>query len=293
MFRARLARLAGVVVAFGCALALVPALAYACSCVQRDAATSLKTGVPALIAEVVAKQPIPLYGDPLQNPSLSQEYVYTLKVERAFNADFGPQLTIRASDNSAACGFAWNVGQRVGAFVWYADGQWRTSLCGLIAPGDLEAAAQPPVPPPVVPEPPPTEPRPVLRVRVGGQVADAGARDARRLDRLVVKPGARLRLGLTRAAKAVKVAPARANGRRLGRPRSVRPRGADGLTWVAKLPRSLPRRTDRLLVWIDYGHARATLAIGLRIDRDRARASLAADCPPDAQHARRPQQSRT
>ncbi len=266
MSRWGLVKLAGAIAAILCGLVVVPGLAHACSCVQRDPGEALRSGAPALIAEVLDKQPLPTDGDPLLNQQLDQYYTYTLRVERAFNADFGPQLTIRANENGAACGFSWKPGQRVGAFVSRSGGEWRTSSCGLVDPAQLEAAANEPDPRPdgpAEPQPPGGE---LVRARVRGRVVDAGPRAGQRLARLVVRPGARIRLRLARPARAVEVAPARTSGKRLGRLRPARARGKGGVAWLAKVPRSLPRRTDRLLVWIDYGDERAVLAVGLTVD---------------------------
>lgn len=270
MSRWGLVKLAGATAAVVCGLVGLPGLAHACTCVERDAGESLRGGTPALIAEVLDKQPVATYGDPLLNQQLDQYYTYTLRVERAFNADFGPQLTIRANSNGGACGFSWEPGQRVGAFVYRSGSEWRTSSCGLIDPAQLEAAANEPDPRlggQVEPQPPGGDPGiAVLRARARGRVVDAGPRAGRRLERLTVRPGGKIRLRLARAARSVTFAPARPNGKRLGRPRAARASRHSHVAWLAKVPRSLPRRTDRLLVWIDYGDERVVLAVGLTID---------------------------
>ncbi|HEY6779669.1 MAG TPA: hypothetical protein VI111_01875, partial [Thermoleophilaceae bacterium] len=174
MSRRGLVELVGATVAVVCGLVVLPGLAHACSCVQRDPGQNLRDGAPALIADVLDKQPVATYG----NPPLDHFYTYTLRVERAFNADFGPQLTIRANDNGGACGFSWEPGQRVGAFVYRSDGgEWTTSSCGLIDPAQLEAAANEPDPGPggpTEPRPPGGDPGVVLHARARDRVVDAG-----------------------------------------------------------------------------------------------------------------------
>ena len=64
MFRWGFAKLAGATAAVVCALVIVPGLAHACSCVQREPGELLREGAPALIAEVLDKQPVSPYGDP-------------------------------------------------------------------------------------------------------------------------------------------------------------------------------------------------------------------------------------
>jgi hypothetical protein len=262
-----LAALAGI-------LALAPGLARACSCAPLDAGERLRAGTPAVIGEVLDKKDVGSIGDP---PS-DHLYVYTVRVERAFNLEPQGKIAIRGNTNGAACGFSWSVGDRIGAFLYRYRGEWTTSSCGEIAPAELEAAAEEPAPPrPTEPgrQPdggPGSDDTPALRARRGARVVNGAPRSGTRLERLAVKPGARIRLRLDKPAQAVRVGLARPDGRALTRMRSALAVGGDQrLAWLTKLPRSLPRRTDRLLVAIDYGGERVTLAVGLAIGCSRTR----------------------
>jgi hypothetical protein len=131
------------VVALVGALAVVPGLAHGCSCVPMDAGQRLSAGTPAVIGVVIDKQGAGSVGD----PPIDQFYSYTVRVERAFNADLGHELTIRGNTNGAACGFSWSVGQRIGAFLYRNGDRWETNSCSLAAPAALEAGAKEPTVP--------------------------------------------------------------------------------------------------------------------------------------------------
>ncbi|MDW5596406.1 hypothetical protein VSS74_18815 [Conexibacter stalactiti] len=270
--------------ALTCLAALVPAAAQACSCApNRDLAAELAGGDPAVIGEVVARQVIARDGPSDPNvPSLDTSVAYTVRVERAFNGAFGPETTIVGRTNGGMCGFTWSVGQRVGAFVGRSGEAWGTSLCSLVDPAALIAAADtPPVQPPTQPPAPPTpptppvpptgdggdtaKPAPTLRARRGTHVAEGGPRTGTTLDRLPAAAGERVRLRLDAPARSVRFALARANGKRLGSLRAARAvTGSRRTAWNATLPRVLPPRADRLLVTVDYGAGkRSTFAVGL------------------------------
>ena len=42
---------------------------------------------------------------------------------------------------SGACGFTWEVGERVGAFLDREAAAWTTNLCSLVEPAELERRA--------------------------------------------------------------------------------------------------------------------------------------------------------
>lgn len=283
-------RIAAALVALVCAAALAPAAAQACSCVPRTPETVptwLREGRPAVIGEVVAVErvdeepPPPPEGEPPPPPDLDTEYAYTVRVERAFNADLGTETTIVTRANGGLCGITFDVGQRFGAFLGRrADGAWGTGLCSTIDPTALIAAAEPPPPPPPV-DPPPTPPTPPtdddapksrppaaapsLRVRFDGRVAAGGPRNGVGLQRLPVAADERIRLSLGAAARSVRFGFADASGGRVGALRSATTVARSGRkTWTARLPRALPRRADRLLVVVELaGGRRAVYAIGL------------------------------
>ncbi len=106
--------------------------AGACTCAPLDPRDRLADGDPAVLGEVVARRATEPAG-----------YAYTVRVEDAFNATLGAEVVIDGGSMSAACGFTWRVGQRVGAFLHREAGEWTTDLCSLIAPAELRRALEP------------------------------------------------------------------------------------------------------------------------------------------------------
>lgn len=289
-------RILGALVALVVVAALAPAAAQACSCIPRtqDSVRNwLREGDPALIGTIVAAQevnaPEPVDPPDPSRPSppvLDRTYAYTVQVERAFNVELGAETTIIAGSNGAMCGIGYRVGQRFGAFLGRrADGAWGTGSCSQVAPDELIAAAQPPVepppPPPPVPPTPPTpptppvdttprtpapRPAPTLQARFDGRVAAGGPRAGSVLQRLPAVGGKRVRLQFDASARRVRFALARTDGTRTGPLRTATAVARSRReAWSARLPRTLPKRADRLLVFVDYGRGgpRATFAIGL------------------------------
>jgi hypothetical protein len=129
--------LAALLVAVAVTVALDVDDAGACSCAGTDPRDRLAKGEPAVIGRVVAKRPQAdtLFGDP--------GFDYTVRVERALNADLGPEVTVTAGRRSPTCGLEWTLGERIGAFVRRFRDRWATNLCSLVAPGELRRAATP------------------------------------------------------------------------------------------------------------------------------------------------------
>jgi hypothetical protein len=109
--------------------------ASACSCARVDPRDWLAAGKPAVIGDVVSKRRV---GD----GSLPR-YEYRLAVVRQLNAELGAQITLSSGAEEAACGFEWDVGQRVGALLQRSGAKWSTNLCLLVAPEKLEKALLP------------------------------------------------------------------------------------------------------------------------------------------------------
>lgn len=241
-------RLIALVATLGVAGAVTASGAAACSCALVDPVERLANGDPALIGEVTARRPL----DPPKDLPPDAVYEYDVRVERELNVDLPETVTLSSYTNGAACGFEWDVGQRVGAFLYSSDDGWATNLCMLVAPAKLQAAAAV------------NDPRLRLRaswrgraVRAGvGPVALTTATASRFVDypppilrRLPVRPRARVKLRLGAPAESVVFSLAPARGVKFGRDR--RARRADGRTWFARLPRRIPRRFDRLAVHVE------------------------------------------
>ncbi len=274
MARAVLVRSGAVVVALVAALALGSTTALACSCLPETVAERLAAGRPAMIGIVIAERD----DEPEKGSYEDHLHTYTVRVERAFNAALPAEIAIQGSTSGASCGFTWNVGQRVGAFLWGAGDSWHTSSCSLATPAALELAASPPLPPlPPTDDPPSPSGGPGagdatgLRARRGRAIVAGGPRSGTLPGRLVVAAGARIRLRLDESATAVRTGLAGAGGARLSRMRSARAAGRAGRTWVASLPGSLPHRVDRLLVAIERDGERVVLAVGITATPPHAR----------------------
>lgn len=132
--------------------------ALACSCAELDPRERLGDGDVAFIGRVAAKRALG------GSRSFDERYEYTLAVERDFNADLGPELTISSITSGATCGFEWEPGQRVAAFLYRQGGEWSTSLCSLVSPAELVRAT--------VPYPTPLG-QGRMRVLVGGEYGSA------------------------------------------------------------------------------------------------------------------------
>jgi hypothetical protein len=109
--------------------------ASACSCARVDPRDWLAAGKPAVIGEVVSKRRV-------DDGSLPR-YEYRLAVARQMNAELGAEIALASGAEEAACGFEWDVGQRVGALLQRSGAKWSTNLCLLVDPAELEKALLP------------------------------------------------------------------------------------------------------------------------------------------------------
>ena len=128
--------LAAALLTLAISVAIGADLARACSCAPTDPRDRLADGEPAVIGEVEARRTV-------ESTPAGEVFEYTVRVERGLNASLGPVVMIRGASNGGACGFRWEVGQRVGAFLWREGGNWTTGLCSLVSPAALAAATKP------------------------------------------------------------------------------------------------------------------------------------------------------
>jgi hypothetical protein len=110
--------------------------AQACSCGDADPRDRIERGEPAVIGQVASIT----HDDDTERPGPSR---YVLRVERALNVRLGDRVVVRSSPYSSSCGVSWRVGQRVGAFLDRTRRGWRTFLCSLAKPFELERALRP------------------------------------------------------------------------------------------------------------------------------------------------------
>jgi hypothetical protein len=112
--------------------------ASACSCIQITPKSRVDNGEPALTARVIRRRVTDR--DPSGWPT---EYAYKLRVGRRANAGFRRHMGVTGQAGGNSCGFKWRVGQRIGAFMYRADGAWTTSSCGIVSPKKLAPLLQP------------------------------------------------------------------------------------------------------------------------------------------------------
>ncbi len=66
-----------------------------------------------------------------------------LRVEQAFKADLGGEVTVNTGVGDGSCGVDLDRDRRYGLFLYRERGGWSTSLCGVVEPDDLRRAAAP------------------------------------------------------------------------------------------------------------------------------------------------------
>lgn len=109
--------------------------ALGCSCVPTTPAQSLARSDAAIVGRLLAVEP---------RGGSRAEYRYdVLRVYRGRDAiDPGSVVKVLGSRGSAACGLPERVGGRFGLFLTRRRGRWSGSLCGLVSPRRLRAAAR-------------------------------------------------------------------------------------------------------------------------------------------------------
>ncbi len=109
--------------------------ALACSCVRSTPAESLARSDAAIVGRLVAVEP--------RGPGRAVYRYEVLRVYRGRDAiAAGSILKVAGSRGSAACGLPERVDGRTGLFLFGHRGSWAGSLCGVISPRRLRAAAQ-------------------------------------------------------------------------------------------------------------------------------------------------------
>lgn len=131
MRRGRFSIAAVAVVLLGLAFA---GSALACSCVRSTPAESLAGSDAAIVGRLLGVEP--------QGPGRAIYRYEVLQVHRGRKAiERGSTLRVLGSRGSAACGLPERPGDRFGLFLFRDRGRWTGSLCGVISPGRLRAAA--------------------------------------------------------------------------------------------------------------------------------------------------------
>jgi hypothetical protein len=113
--------------------------ASACSCVRSTPAESLARSDAAVVGRLLAVEPI---GTAPPGAGEGRFEYRILRVYRGATLRRGAILTLRSSLSGAACGLPQRIGRRYGLFLGRAGGRWQASLCSVVAPDRLRAAAQ-------------------------------------------------------------------------------------------------------------------------------------------------------
>lgn len=109
--------------------------AQACSCAPTTPAESLARADAAIVGRLVAVEP--------RGPGRAEYRYEVLRVYRGQKA-IGRRSTLKVlgSRGSAACGLPTRIGGNFGLFLGRERRHWIGSLCGVILPRRLHAAAQ-------------------------------------------------------------------------------------------------------------------------------------------------------
>jgi hypothetical protein len=119
------------------AAVLVPAEgAAACSCAFLKPKEKLRFAKAGLTARVVSKERVS------GERPLAQVFRYRLRVGITVKRKLGKHLSIEASENGGICGFTWEEGKVVGAFLTGKPGSWETNLCLLERPKAIRRLAR-------------------------------------------------------------------------------------------------------------------------------------------------------
>lgn len=112
-----------------------PGSALACSCPRSTPAESLARSDAAIVGR--------LLGVRARGPGRAAYRYEVLRVFRGRDAiEPGSTLRVLGSRGSAACGLPERVGDRFGLFLLGRRGRWSGSLCGVVSPRRLRAAAR-------------------------------------------------------------------------------------------------------------------------------------------------------
>ena len=115
------------------ALALPVEFASAWSCAPGKPRDKLASADAAFIGKVGRKKLVNMQ---------QARYRYRIRVRRSFKHKLGRYLRLTQTSFDASCGFEWDVGQRVAAYLYGEPGAWSTNLCSLERPRTLRRLAR-------------------------------------------------------------------------------------------------------------------------------------------------------
>lgn len=112
--------------------------AFACSCAAVEPSEALGESDGAAVVRLLGVEPL---GASPSGASQGRFEYRILRVYRGATLRRGATLTLRSSLSGASCGLPQGTGRRYGLFLARYRGRWSSSLCGVIAPARLRAAA--------------------------------------------------------------------------------------------------------------------------------------------------------
>jgi len=108
--------------------------AQACSCIDRAPREALRESDAAIVGRLVQVVP---------TGASSAEYRYLVRrvYKRGKGIRAGETVSVRSGVNGAACGLPVDEEHWYGLFLYRSGDRWSGGSCGIVAPGQLSAAA--------------------------------------------------------------------------------------------------------------------------------------------------------
>ena len=114
-----------ILVAIAAVSLVLAADAFACTCLPVDLVRDLPKADGAIVGSVLER-----------NPS-GENVTYLLRVEQVYKGDIENRVEVVTARDSAACGLAAKVGERVGLLLERDGAVWRSGLCSQVDPTDF------------------------------------------------------------------------------------------------------------------------------------------------------------
>jgi hypothetical protein len=108
--------------------------AHACSCVQLDPRTALRSADAAFVGTLVSRK-TGLLG--------LGSTTFTFRVEQVVKGELADRVDVESSSSGASCGLEVALGQRIGSLLYREANGWTSSLCSQVDPDALLRAAGP------------------------------------------------------------------------------------------------------------------------------------------------------
>jgi hypothetical protein len=146
-----------VVIAMVAVLLVAAESAGACSCAPLKPKKQLAAAKAGFTGRVVKKTLV------RSTRPFDQVFRYRIRVGRSLKRRLGKRVRLTAGTNDGTCGFEWDKGDLVAAYLSGRRGNWKTSLCGLERVGVMRRLARRLARGSVSRRPPPRSPRSTCR----------------------------------------------------------------------------------------------------------------------------------